>query len=95
MPTEAAFALELLALAAGVGLLSRAGETVIYARALVKTAGYFITVAAAATVLCTAYYAFLYPYGEDYEYYYEWPLAEAAPEEPAAAAFRRTPAGRF
>lgn len=82
MPTEVAFAIELLALAAGVSLLSRADETVIYARALVRTAGYFIAASALATLLCTAYYAFLSPYGEDYEYYYEWPLANAQADQP-------------
>lgn len=72
MQTETVFAIELLALAAGAGLLSRAGDAGIYARALVKATGYFISIAAVATMLSTAYFEIKFSCGD----YYESPLEE-------------------
>jgi hypothetical protein len=72
MPTETVFAIELLALAAGAGLLSRAGNAEINARAFVKIVGYFISIAAIATLISTAYFEIKYVCGD----YYESPLAE-------------------
>lgn len=72
MPTEAVFAFELLALAAGAALLSRSGDAGIYARGFVKATGYFISIAAIAAMLATAYFEVKFVCGD----YYESPLSE-------------------
>jgi hypothetical protein len=72
MQTEIVFAIELLALAAGANLVSRTGNVEKHARAFVKIAGYFIAIAAIATMLSTAYFEIQYVRGD----YYESPLAE-------------------
>lgn len=72
MQTEVIFAIELLALAAGAGLLSRANKTGLYARTFVKAAGYFISISAIAIMLSTAYFEIKFICGD----YYESPLAE-------------------
>jgi hypothetical protein len=64
MQPEVAFAIELLALAAGAGLLSRAGEAGIYARPFIKAAGYFISIAAVALMLYTAYFEIQFACGD-------------------------------
>lgn len=72
MQTEVIFAIELLALAAGVGLLGLSGHGGIYAGALVKAAGCFISIAAIATMFSTAWFEIKFACGD----YYESPLAE-------------------
>ncbi len=72
MQIETAFAIELLALAAGAGLLSRAGEAGIYAGPFVRAVGYFVCIASIVTLLSTAYHEVKFICGD----YYESPLEE-------------------
>jgi hypothetical protein len=72
MQTETVFAIELLALAAGIGLLGLAGIAGISAKALVKATGCFISIAAIATMLSTAYFEIKFACGD----YHESPLME-------------------
>lgn len=64
MQPEVAFAIELLALAAGAGLLSRAGDERIHAGTLVKATAYFILIAALATMLSTAWFEIKFACGD-------------------------------
>jgi hypothetical protein len=80
MQMETVFAIELLALAAGAGLLSRAGDPGIYARRLVKTVAWFICIAAIATMLSTAYFEIKFICGD----YSESPLADAQSGSPGS-----------
>jgi hypothetical protein len=66
MPTEVVFAIELLALASGIGIL-RLGDTAVYAKRLVRAAGFFISIAAAATLISTAFFEIKFACGDFYE----------------------------